>query len=84
MTASDGNFDTSVEGAQSQIDTTLLDEGRHTVYVRGVDASGATGAVSAVFLHVVSPLPQAYESWPSGLDIRDLIYATFDSGCISR
>jgi len=55
MSASDGLFDEAVEGVEATLDTTGLPVGRHTLYVRGVDAAGNAGSVSAVFLHVIDP-----------------------------
>jgi PKD repeat protein len=37
------------------IDTTALPLGQHIVFVRGQDAAGNWGAISAVFLHIVDP-----------------------------
>ena len=53
MTALDGAFDEQVETVQGSIDTADLGLGRHTVFVRGRDADGNWGAISAVFLHLV-------------------------------
>ncbi len=52
MTASDGRFDERVEPVSVQIDTSSLSQGRHTVFVRGRDASGNWGAVSAKFVTI--------------------------------
>jgi hypothetical protein len=52
MTATDGLFDETIEAVQATVDTTSLSRGRHTLYVRGQDASGNWGAISAVFLDV--------------------------------
>ena len=56
LLAADGSFDTVTEGLAGSIPTAGLAPGRHTVYVRARDASGAWGAVSAVFLDIVQPL----------------------------
>jgi hypothetical protein len=53
MTALDGAFDEQVETVQGSIDTADLGLGRHTVFVRGRDADGNWGAISAAFLHLV-------------------------------
>lgn len=50
MSPSDDSFNALSEAANATIDTTLLDSGRHTIFVRGRDASGNWGAVSAIFL----------------------------------
>jgi uncharacterized repeat protein (TIGR01451 family) len=55
MTAVDGNFNSSVEDVTATIDTTGLSNGRHTIFVRGQDANGNWGAVSADFLYVIDP-----------------------------
>ena len=55
LSADDGNFDNSVEAASATLDTTDLPVGRHFVYVRGQDAGGDWGPVSALFLDVLDP-----------------------------
>ena len=52
VSAADGSFDSSAEQATATIDTSGLEAGRHTVFVRARDADGNWGAVSAVFLFV--------------------------------
>jgi len=52
MSAVDGSFNETVEDATFSIDTTGWSQGRHTLFVRGLDADGNWGAVSAVFLTV--------------------------------
>ncbi|MEO1576160.1 MAG: M14 family zinc carboxypeptidase, partial [Pseudomonadota bacterium] len=56
MSASDGVFNATSEDASAVIDTTGLAQGRHTVYVRGQDATGQWGLVSAGFLFVLDPV----------------------------
>ncbi|MFK7887419.1 MAG: M14 family zinc carboxypeptidase [Gammaproteobacteria bacterium] len=56
MTATDGSFSSNVEQASAVMDTAGLSQGRHTVYVRGRDASGQWGNVSAQFLFVIDPV----------------------------
>jgi len=51
----DGAFDSPLEEASVSIPTDALSVGRHTVFVRARDATGATGAVSSTFLFVVEP-----------------------------
>ena len=65
LLAADGSFDTVTEGLAGSIPTAGLAPGRYTVYVRARDASGAWGAVSAVFLDIVQPLRLA-EVEPNG------------------
>ncbi|MCY3933747.1 MAG: M14 family zinc carboxypeptidase [Acidobacteria bacterium] len=52
ISAADGSFDSGSESATARIDTSGLETGRHTVFVRAKDADGNWGAVSAVFLFV--------------------------------
>ena len=53
MRAVDDGLDSPVKAMSATIDTGGLDAGRHIVFVRGQDADGNWGAVSAVFLEVV-------------------------------
>ena len=48
----DGTFDSPREDASAIIDTVGMGTGRHIAYIRGQDASGYWGPVSAVFLTV--------------------------------
>ncbi len=64
LAAADGSFDAVTEAASGQIDTTGLAPGRHLVYVRGRDASGAVGAVSAAWL-TVAAVPEIGEVEPN-------------------
>lgn len=57
MHASDRAFDSRTESATAILDTTDLAAGRHTVFVRGKDADGNWGALSAVFLQVATSQP---------------------------
>jgi len=50
MAATDGAFNSAVEGVDAVLDTAGYATGRHTVFVRGRDAAGNWGAVSAAFL----------------------------------
>jgi hypothetical protein len=52
----DGNFNSTVENITGTIDTSSLSEGRHILYVRGKDAAGNWGAVSALFLTLTTPI----------------------------
>jgi carboxypeptidase T len=64
LVAADGGFDNPSESVSGSIDTTGLAPGRHLVYVRGRDASGAVGAVSAAWL-TVAALPEVAEIEPN-------------------
>jgi carboxypeptidase T len=50
----DGTFDASVEAVRAEVSTAGLAPGRHILYVRGHDADGNWGAVSAVFFYVTA------------------------------
>jgi carboxypeptidase T len=50
LAAADGAFNATTESLRATLDTTGLAPGKHTVYVRGRDAAGNLGAVSAIFL----------------------------------
>ncbi|MBN1661117.1 MAG: PKD domain-containing protein, partial [Anaerolineae bacterium] len=56
MTAVDGAFNETIEDVQATVDTSALGAGRHIIYLRGQDAAGNWGAVSAAFLYVLDPL----------------------------
>lgn len=57
MTASDGTFNSVIENAEAAIDTSGLSEGQHILFVRGRDANGVWGAVSAEFLYINNSAP---------------------------
>ncbi len=52
MTATDGSFNSKIEGVTATVSTAGLTTGKHLIFVRGEDASGNWGAFSAVFLYV--------------------------------
>jgi carboxypeptidase T len=52
LTAKDGSFNAKTEKASATLSTTGLSKGRHLVYVRGVDASGNPGPITAGFLKI--------------------------------
>jgi len=52
MLAVDGSFNTTVENVSAIVDTNGLSQGRHTLFVRGLDQGGNWGAFSAIFLTV--------------------------------
>ncbi len=54
MTAVDGSFNQTIESARVSLSTVGLAAGRHTLFVRGRDASGSYGPVSAVFVTVTA------------------------------
>lgn len=56
MTPSDGSFNTKTEGVTATLSTAGWATGRHIVFVRGQDASGNWGPVSAVFVDVAVPV----------------------------
>lgn len=55
MAAADGAFNSPIEAAIAAIDTAGLSDGRHTIFVRGQDAAGNWGAISAHFLYIIDP-----------------------------
>jgi len=55
MAPADGAFDQPSEWATAVLDTSGLLPGRHLIYVRGRDADGNWGAVSAAFLELTPP-----------------------------
>ena len=57
ISAADGAFDSGSEQGIATIDTSDLAAGRHTVFVRGQDADGNWGAISAIFLFLASAQP---------------------------
>jgi hypothetical protein len=57
MAPGDGSFNSPVEGTSAAINTTGFTQGQHIIYVRGQDAAGNWGAVSAVFLYVDDNAP---------------------------
>ena len=63
MAATDGTFNSTVEGVTATVNTSSLTTGRHLIFVRGKDAANNWGAFSAVFLDVevlsVSPTAAA-------------------------
>ncbi len=66
LTAADGAFNSPTEGLTGNVPTAGLALGRHTVYIRARDASGAWGPVSAVFLNISSvPTPVVAEREPN-------------------
>jgi carboxypeptidase T len=52
LTASDGTFDAKTEKATVTLATGSLSKGKHLVFVRGTDAAGNKGPVTAVFLKI--------------------------------
>lgn len=73
MSPSDGNFNSKIETATAQINTTGWKDGRHIIFVRGQDANRDWGAFSAIFLNttnqdqeqvaipIFSPTPENYD-----------------------
>ncbi|MFC1878489.1 M14 family zinc carboxypeptidase [Chloroflexota bacterium] len=54
MNAADGSFDQTTEIVTATIDTADL-QGKHIIFVRGQDAGGNWGTVSAKFIYVIDP-----------------------------
>jgi carboxypeptidase T len=55
MAPADGAFNSPIETAQGVVETTDLEPGRHTLFVRGQDTAGNWGAFTAQFFYVVDP-----------------------------
>ena len=52
LIATDGAFNSVVEGVQATIDTSSMSPGEHIVYVVGTDSNGNEGVFSAIFLEL--------------------------------
>ena len=65
----DGAFDATLEAVAGALDLTGVADGRHLVYVRGRDAAGDWGPVSAAFLDVGPDLtpPVRSNAVPTGV-----------------
>ncbi len=55
MSPSDGSFNQTVENVTASINTSGWSQGRHILFIRGKDANGNWGAVSAIFLTIENP-----------------------------
>lgn len=55
MNPEDGVFNSPIEVVNTEIDTSGLGLGRHILFVRGQDANGNWGALSAIFLDIIQP-----------------------------
>ena len=53
LSAADGSFNATTESVTGVLSTTGLSKGKHMVFVRGVDAAGNAGAVTASFLRIL-------------------------------
>jgi len=73
LTAADGAFDGPIENLTVQIDTAGLSPGAHRVYVRGRDADGFWGPVSAAFLRVEQTLLGSLALWPEQATVLDFV-----------
>jgi hypothetical protein len=56
MSAQDGAFNSNSEVLQAVLDTSTLSVGRHTLFVRGQDAAGNWGPVTAQWVWVTTPI----------------------------
>ncbi len=65
MSPTDGNFNSKVENATAQVDTTGWAGGRHLIYVRGQDTAGNWGAYTAVFLDITTNITPTPSSTPT-------------------
>ncbi len=55
LAAADGSFDEKVEPVVATVDTSSLPAGRHIIFIRGRDAAGNWGPVSATWLFILQP-----------------------------
>ncbi|MCI0520815.1 MAG: PKD domain-containing protein [Chloroflexi bacterium] len=55
MSPADGSFDSKIENVTASLDTSGLSQGRHILFVRGRDANGQWGPVSAAFIYILDP-----------------------------
>ncbi len=62
MAATDGTFDEAIEAVEVTIDTTGLANGRHTLFVRGIDSDGNEGVVAAAFLVIGRIFSDGFET----------------------
>ena len=54
LTATDGAFDSASEAVSANVDLSGIAPGRHILFVRGQDAGGNWGAISAIFIDVMA------------------------------
>ncbi|MCB8943256.1 MAG: PKD domain-containing protein [Ardenticatenaceae bacterium] len=79
LTAVDGTFNSPIEAVIGTVDTTGWSDGQYTLFVRGQDAAGNWGAISAIFLTVSSEVPTAAFSHPSPIATGQTISFTNSS-----
>jgi subtilisin-like proprotein convertase family protein len=80
MVATDGNFNAKSEGVTAIIDTTGFADGQHTIYIRGQDASGTWGVVSAIFLNIGTPSPTPTPTnTPTSTPVPDGLFCSSNS-----
>jgi len=72
LQAVDGNFDSLSEAVMVDLDTSSLSPSKHILYLRGRDAGGSWGVVSAIFLELES-FGGLLPTWPEQVSILDLI-----------
>ncbi len=80
--ALDGALDETREEIQATFDVTSLEAGRYLIFVRGQDAEGIWGPVSAAFLDVGAPvLPTAAFTTNSPVELgRAVLFTSFVTG----
>lgn len=86
MTPIDGIFDSPMEAVQGTIDTTGLESGRHMIFVRGQDAVGNWGAISAAFVEIgtmSAPVAAFTSSTPDRLGATTAFTSTSTGGSLS-
>lgn len=80
MSIAEGDYDSAIETMVATIDTTGLAPGRHTLFVEGLDASGAYGVPTAIFLDVLQAPENA--SVLRGTEVDDTWTATDDANFV--
>jgi hypothetical protein len=76
LTPTDGAFNSPLEMATAALDSSGLSGGRHFVYVRGQDAAGNWGVVSAAFLYVMSGNEGSVEGYLTDADTSEPLVGT--------
>lgn len=84
MNPADGAFDGTTEAVTVELDTTGFALGRHLLYVRGEDRSGAWGAVGAALLWLLDPATSPHiAGFVTDASNGDPVAATITSGPFS-
>ena len=71
INAQDGHYNNSIEPITKTIDTGLLNEGNHTIFVRAKDADNHWGVISALFLNIATQ-SQSLPTAPTNLNTSNV------------